>query len=657
MPFRGILHMKKSRRSNSDVEVKEVSRVKRVAVYARRSSDRDTGESIETQIEFSEREINHLNAKSDDKCNIEFHYYKDPGYSGSDTNRPDFIRMIADIKMGKIDVVACYKLDRISRSVVKFYETYKIFDDYGVAFVSAKDNIDTSNSNDKFFMHILVAFAELERDTIRERVIDNMYKLAKSGKWLGGEVPIGYKLRKIENKAAKVKYSILELDEENIKAINDVKFIFEKYLEVGTLSKLETYLMQESRFTAKGSDYATSTLGNILRNPVYVKADDKVRRYFERHNNEIYGETDGELGLMVFGKTKRAVIKGKSKLVTTDIDEWVIAVGYHKGIIESDMWLTVQSMLSENSDTFPHVQRSHTALVSTILRCKCGAAMQVHTRGKDDRGVKFHYYFCTMKRKSKGVRCSGRNVRADKVDMAIKNDLKDMYSRKDVFLSELRENVKLGNQEINEEYDPVEVIEKTIEKRKAQIKNLYNKLSLIEDNDDIARGFIADIRAREAEIKDLHNRLKIIDEKRERIRDTKGDIEYIEAILDKCGDVDNLDLEEQRVLIRALYKRIIWDYEIESLRYVYNNGKKDDGDTGNENDDNNDGGDDDNNGGDNREFDFDIDDSIDDDIGDYVDTDVINDINSAFFDDDDSMSYNYTSRQGTKWQYIPINPE
>lgn len=96
-----------------------------IAIYARKSVERENSISIESQIEMCKYEARGK------QCVI----YSDNGYSGKNTNRPDFKRMIEDIKNGKIHKVIVYKLDRISRSILDFAEMMDLFQKCNVDFV------------------------------------------------------------------------------------------------------------------------------------------------------------------------------------------------------------------------------------------------------------------------------------------------------------------------------------------------------------------------------------------------------------------------------------------------------------------------------------------------------------------------------------------
>ncbi len=128
------------------------------AVYARQSADRKDSISIESQIEFCRYELKGGTCKE----------YRDKGFSGKNTDRPQFQELISDIKKGLISKVIVYKLDRISRSILDFSAMMELFQQYSVEFVSSTEKFDTSTPMGRAMLNICIVFAQLERETIQD---------------------------------------------------------------------------------------------------------------------------------------------------------------------------------------------------------------------------------------------------------------------------------------------------------------------------------------------------------------------------------------------------------------------------------------------------------------------------------------------------------
>lgn len=165
----------------------------KVAIYSRKSKFTGNGESIENQIIVCRE---YLSAHYGDKS-IEATVYEDEGFSGGNTDRPQYQQMLSDARGKKIELVICYRLDRISRSVGDFSSLINMLQDNGIDFVSVREQFDTTTPLGRAMMYISSVFAQLERETIAERIRDNMLQLAKTGRWLGGTTPTGFTSKEI----------------------------------------------------------------------------------------------------------------------------------------------------------------------------------------------------------------------------------------------------------------------------------------------------------------------------------------------------------------------------------------------------------------------------------------------------------------------------
>ena len=150
------------------------------AIYARQSVDKKDSISIESQIEFCKYELKGGNCKE----------YKDKGYSGKNTERPQFQQLMRDIESGLVRKVVVYKLDRISRSILDFAKMMDFFQKYEVEFVSSTEKFDTSTPMGRAMLNICIVFAQLERETIQKRVTDAYYSRSQRGLQDGWESPL-----------------------------------------------------------------------------------------------------------------------------------------------------------------------------------------------------------------------------------------------------------------------------------------------------------------------------------------------------------------------------------------------------------------------------------------------------------------------------------
>jgi len=197
------------------------------------------------------------------------HYktYTDGGISGGTMKRPGLINMMDDIKDGLIQNVVVYKIDRLSRSIIDFHKMMQVFEEYNSNFVSITQAFDTSTSMGKLTMNMLLSFAQFEREVSSERISDKLAASKRKGFWTGGCPPLGYDV--IDKKLIPNKKEALQ-----------VKLIFEKYLELGSIRKLRDHLFEigikgkkwtTNKGTTLGGGILThSMLSKLLRAKIYI---------------------------------------------------------------------------------------------------------------------------------------------------------------------------------------------------------------------------------------------------------------------------------------------------------------------------------------------------------------------------------------------------
>ena len=160
-----------------------------IAIYSRKSRYTGKGESIGNQIDLCREYIRtHYGDAAAEHAVV----FEDEGFSGGNLNRPDFKKMMTAAKDRKFKAIVVYRLDRISRNISDFSSLIEELGRLGIDFVSIRESFDTSSPMGRAMMYIASVFSQLERETIAERIRDNMHELAKTGRWLGGTTPTGY---------------------------------------------------------------------------------------------------------------------------------------------------------------------------------------------------------------------------------------------------------------------------------------------------------------------------------------------------------------------------------------------------------------------------------------------------------------------------------
>ena len=150
-----------------------------IAIYSRKSRYTGKGESIGNQIDLCREYIRtHYGDAAAEHAVV----FEDEGFSGGNLNRPDFKKMMTAAKDRKFKAIVVYRLDRISRNISDFSSLIEELGRLGIDFVSICESFDTSSPMGRAMMYIASVFSQLERETIAERIRDNMHELAKTGR-------------------------------------------------------------------------------------------------------------------------------------------------------------------------------------------------------------------------------------------------------------------------------------------------------------------------------------------------------------------------------------------------------------------------------------------------------------------------------------------
>ncbi len=270
--------------------------------------------------------------------------YSDAAISGGTMERPALKQMLDDMAHGLVNTVVVYKVDRLSRSILDFHNMMKYFEKYGANFVSITQSFDTSTSMGKLTLNMLLSFAQFEREVSSERVRDKIRASKAKGLWMGGAPRLGYDLI---NKKLVV----------NPTEAEQVRHLFEKYLELQSVNDLTEYAKQKGIFgkrweTAKrqirgGNPIAKMSMHRILRDKIYI--------------GQIENKKEG-----------------------------TFAKGEHEPIISTELFNRVQVALANNSNNKSHSTRAPNILTGKLFNHNGTKFINQMTSGKGKR--KIHYY-------------------------------------------------------------------------------------------------------------------------------------------------------------------------------------------------------------------------------------------------------------------------
>ena len=384
------------------------------ALYARQSLDKKDSISIESQLEFCQYET-HGEA---------FETYIDKGFSGKNTNRPAFTQLMEDIKAGKIKRVIVYKLDRISRSVLDFSYMMEVFQEHHVEFVSSTEKFDTSTPIGNAMLNIAIVFAQLERETIQKRVTDAYYSKSQKGYYMGGRVPFGFRLeRTIING---IHTSVFVPDDAEIKV---VKFIYQSYSDPDvTLGAVLRELMDREYVKIGTISWCTARVSQLLCNPIYVRADINVYRFFESQGAHIVNPAAdfiGTNGIFLY----KGYDGDKKKLKQYDLKNREVVLAPHEGVIDAKTWLKCRLKLMNNRKCARTSKGKRSWLTGKVKCKKCGYAYTV-TKADTKAG---RYFQCSGARYAIKCRGSGNTIYADIFEDYIFQEIrKELYKLQNI---------------------------------------------------------------------------------------------------------------------------------------------------------------------------------------------------------------------------------
>ena len=274
-----------------------------IAIYSRKSKFTGKGESIGNQVELCREYVrNFFGEEYVDRCVV----FEDEGFSGGNLNRPAFRDMMEGVRKHRFKAIVVYRLDRISRNISDFTSLIDELTKLEVSFVSIREQFDTSTPMGRAMMFIISVFSQLERETIAERIRDNMHELAKTGRWLGGNAPTGFKSEAVSKVTVDGKtrksFKLVPIPEE----AEIPKLIFDLYTETDSLTAVEAELLRRRIKTKQGKDFTRFAIKAILQNPVYMTADEAAYDYFTQRQADVCFPKeafDGKNGIMAYNRT------------------------------------------------------------------------------------------------------------------------------------------------------------------------------------------------------------------------------------------------------------------------------------------------------------------------------------------------------------------
>ena len=466
----------------------------RVALYVRVSTQEQAkeGYSIKEQIDRLQKF-----AEAHEWFVVKI--YTDAGHSGANMNRPALQDMIEDIIAGKIDKVAVYKLDRLSRSQKDTLELIEdIFLKNNCDFESMTEKFDTATSFGRAMVGILAVFAQLEREQIKERMSMGIDARIKEGKWRGGaQVPFGYDYESALEKLVVNEYEAMI-----------VKELFEAFSEGKSLYSIQEQMIEE---------------GHTLNNG---KVDRRNLRY------------------MLSNKTYCGYQRNH--------DQWIKAL--HDPIIDESTFEEVQNILDENRKRFDEagyktgIKAISTNLGGLIYCGRCGAKFSKNQTGNAQYGYHFNYTCHSRHKKVKSMikdpNCKNKFYRINELDDIIFGEIKKLAIDPEYIKTVKKEAEKATD------VQKIKAIEKQIDTISAQLSRFMDLYSLgtydLDELDQKTKPLT------EQRIK-LKKELKKLKEDSKRI--TEEQVMHLVESFDEV--LQHGDLHDRRTIIEQLIDKII----------------------------------------------------------------------------------------------------
>lgn len=371
------------------------------AIYARQSVDRADSISIESQIEFCKYELR------GEACKV----YTDRGYSGKNMDRPAFAEMMNDIENGIISKVIVYKLDRISRSILDFSNMMETFGKYKVEFVSTTEKFDTSSPMGRAMLNICIIFAQLERETIQKRVADAYFSRSQKSFYMGGRVPYGFRL--VPTTIEGVKTSMYAINPEEAE---QVKLIYALYSRPECSYGDIIRYFQAHGILKNGKPWCRARMADVLRNPIYVRADLSVYEFY-RDQGAIIANDPGDF----IGTNGCYYYKGKDSTgrKQMDLEGNHLVLAPHEGIVPADLWLKCRAKCLEAQRIKPYQKARNTWLAGKIKCGVCGYALV----DKHYAAARARYFLCSNKMNSRACEGPG-TIYSDEFEQLIYDEMR-----------------------------------------------------------------------------------------------------------------------------------------------------------------------------------------------------------------------------------------
>ncbi len=464
-------------------------------------------------------------------------WYTDKDMSGKDMNRPAFIRMLQDIRMGRINAVVVTELSRLSRSVKDFCQFWDFLKAHKATFFSLKENFDTSTPIGEMMVLQCITFAQFERHTIVQRLKDGARARAERGLANGSQRCMGF-----DPDPTRKCHLVVNSDEAEV-----VRLLFRKFIELGTIRKAMDFLNSNNYRTKRYTTRAGREIGGNLWTPSSI-------------HNILSNLT--LLGKREVNKKNRSLQQDELR----DSDQYKIVDAAWPAIVTLEEFRRAQEILAQNNQFRRHI---HVYRLTGLTDCGvCGET--ISGKASTGRNGLFHYYAHNRKFTTAGdthlKRCLMERVPAVQLEELVIGRLMELAGNKEV-LAQLVVNAQGKNKGETGEIDRLLASREQERREKLRLKS--NLLRAIANNPDKNTGPLLDqIAAYDTEIIQIENSMSELRDQKTHEQASVIDAGYVFKLFRGFQrDFSKKPAHVQKSIIRDVVRRVSVDRDGVHLWY------------------------------------------------------------------------------------------
>lgn len=506
----------------------EYTVTRKVAAYLRVSSEeQQERQTIENQAEFA--------AKYCDLHQLTIvEWYRDDGVTGTLPleARPAGARLLEDARAGRFDLLLIYRLDRLGRNARIILNAVYELEQHGVKIRSMTEPFDTGDPSGRFLLTILAGVADLERETILERMWHGANRAARAGKWLGGIVPYGYRVNED---------GYLEINEDPLPGFDTS--------EADVIRLIYRLVGQQHYSTFRVADY----LNALGIPPSYVK-DGRQVKHGKRKENTAGIWRPSRIRNMIVNPTYKGVhyygrrTNKERELIPREVP----------AIVSEELWEKAQQVLRENQlEAMKNAKRRY--LLRGLIKCGTCGLTYYGVAYSGARRELTAYYVCGGKIAYRGPlqgKCTSKNLPAEWIEDLVWQACVEFINNPGEAIKELAATMESRHSQKAALEAEMETVQRAAEEKeieKQAILDLYRKRVITSADVELQLQKIGQEKAA------LDERVRELRRQIEAENDLTQQFDTVEALLAdlRAKLTDDPPFEVRREIVRTLVKEIV----------------------------------------------------------------------------------------------------